>query len=169
MFKIQLVRVSFLECDTANLFQDSQIVAYRLDSQSSFNDDILLKFPYEQFVELAEGKVGHLELAFDEISKTATGIKIVRECAVGHVYSHTRPDFLDMPVKEFEQGHLGVHTALKRILDRHSIKLLLTFQQSIKCRIDGKQQFFNFGIGFHRLLALAVQTAFTGIPQFGRA
>ena len=57
VFKIGLVRMPFLECDTANLFQYGQIVTYSLDSQSFLNYNILLKFTYKQLIKLAKGKV----------------------------------------------------------------------------------------------------------------
>lgn len=49
--------MSFLERDTANLFQYGQIVTHSLDSQSFLNYYIFLKFTYKQFIKLAKGKV----------------------------------------------------------------------------------------------------------------
>ena len=65
--------MSLLEGYAANLLQDSQVVTYRLDTQAFLYHHILLKFPDELLVELAESKVGNFEPAADEISETAAG------------------------------------------------------------------------------------------------
>ena len=169
MFKIIFIRISFLEGYAADLLQDSQIMAHCLDAQTFLYHDKLLKFPDELLVELAESEVGYLEPAADEISETVAGVKVVGQGAVRHINAYTCPDFLDMPVKEFEQGHLRVLAALKGFLDCCRIEIGLSFQKGIECGVYSQQQPVDFCVDFHRLLALAVQTAFPGIPQFGSA
>ena len=55
------------------------------------------------------------------------------------------------------------------ILHIGGIKIHFTAYKVIEGVVHRQQQLFNLGIGLHRLLALAVQTAFTRIPQFGSA
>lgn len=110
-------------------------MAHCLDTQVFLYHDKLLKFKDELLVELAESKVGYLEPTADEISETVAGVKEVGQGAVRHVNAHTCPDFLDMPVKEFEQGHLCVLAALKGFLDCRRIKINLSFQKGIESGI----------------------------------
>ena len=161
--------MSLLEGYAANLLQDSQVVTYRLDTQAFLYHHILLKFPDELLVELAESKVGNFEPAADEISETAAGIEVIGKCTVGHIDTYTCPDFPDMPVEEFEQGHPRLLAALKGFLDRCRIEIGLSFHKGVERGVYSQQQLVDFRVDFHRLLALAVQTAFTGIPQFGSA
>ena len=158
-----------LESYAADLLQDSQIMAYCLDTQTFLYHDILLKFSDELLVELAESKVGHLEPATDEVSETVAGIEVIGKCTVRHVNAHTCSDFLDMPVEELEQCHLRILAALKDFLDCCRIEIGLSFQKGVERRIYSQQQLIDFRVDFYRLLALAVQTAFPGIPQFGSA
>ena len=158
-----------LECDAANLFKDGQIMAHCLDAQAFLYYHILLKFPDELLVELAESEVGYFEPAADEISETAAGIEVIGKCTVRHVDAHTCPYFLNMPVEELEQCHLRVLAALKGFLDCRRIEIGLSFQKGVERGVYSQQQLVDFRVDFHRLLALAVQTAFTGIPQFGSA
>ena len=55
------------------------------------------------------------------------------------------------------------------ILHIGGIEIHFTAHKIVKGVVHRQQQLLYFGIGFHRLPALAVQTAFTGIPQFGCA
>ena len=66
-----------LEGHAADLLQNSQVMAHCLDTQAFLYHDILLKFPDEQFVELAESQIGYLEPAADEIRETVAGVKVV--------------------------------------------------------------------------------------------
>ena len=129
----------------------------------------VLKLPDELLVELAESKVRYFEPAADEVSETVVGIEVIGKCTVRHIDAHTCPDFLDMSVEEPEQCHLRVLAALKDFLDCCRIKIGLSFQKGVECRVYSQQQLVDFCVDFHRLLALAVQTAFPGIPQFGSA
>ena len=74
-----------------------------------------------------------------------------------------------MGIQHFHQGHLRFHAALEGILDGSGIKIPLALQKGIEGGIDVKQQLVDFRICLHRLPALAVQPAFTGIPQPGSA
>ena len=82
MLEIEFVRMSLLEGHAANLLQYSQIVTNRLNAQAFFYHNELLKLPDELFIKLAEGKVGNSELVVDELTETAAGIDIGRQCAV---------------------------------------------------------------------------------------
>ena len=144
-------------------------MAHCLDAQTFLYHDKFLKFPDELLVELAESQVGYLEPAADEICETVAGVKVVGQGAVRHIDAHTCPDFLDMPVEEFEQCHPRVLATLKGFLDCRRIKIGLSFQKGVERRVYSQQQLVDFCVDFHCLLALAVQTAFTGIPQVGSA
>ena len=144
-------------------------MAHCLDAQAFLYHDKLLKFPDELLVELAESKVGYLEPAADEISETVAGVKVVGQGAVRHINAYACPAFPDMPVKEFEQGHPCALAALKGILDCCRIEIGLSFQKGVERGVYSQQQFVKLSVDFHRLLTLAVQTAFPGIPQCGRA
>ena len=54
---------------------------------------------------------------------------------------------------------------LEQVLDRRRVKVPLALHQRVERRIDRKQQLVQFCVGFHRLAALAVQTAFSRVPQ----
>ena len=169
MLEIELVRVSFLECHTTNLLQYGQIVAHGLNTQAFLDYNELLKLPDELLVKLAKGKVGNLEPVTDELTKTAAGIDIGRWSAMGYIYTDTGFDFLDVSVKEGQQGHLYVLAALEYILDRSRIEIGLTLHERVKGCVHRQQQFLDFCIDLHCLPALSIQTAFTGIPQLGSA
>ena len=72
-----------------------------------------------------------------------------------------------MSVEEFEQGHPRPLAALKGFLDCCRIEIGLSFHKGVECGVYSQQQLVDFCVDFHRLLALSVQTAFPGIPQFG--
>ena len=161
--------MSLLESYAADLFQDGQIMAHCLDTQTFLYHDIFLKFPDELLVELAEREVGYFEPAADEICETVAGIEIIGKCTVRHVDAYTCPDFFNMPVEELEQCHLRVLAALKGFLDCRRIEIGLSFQKGVKRGVYSQQQLVDFRIDLHRFLTLAVQTAFPGIPQLGSA
>ena len=92
---------------------------------------------------------------------------ISRVCSFGSVYTDSALDFITKSVHHLHECHLSVHAALKGILDRGRIKIDFAFHQRVKCRIDFKQQLVNLGIDFNSLLTLAVESAFTRIPQMG--
>ena len=144
-------------------------MAHRLDTQTFLYYDIFLKFPNELLVKLAESEVGYFEPAADEICETVAGIKVVWQGTVRHINAHTCPDFLNMPVEEFEQCHLRVLAALKGFLDCRRIEIGLSFQKGVERGVYSQQQLVDLCVDFHRLRALAVQTAFPGIPQLGSA
>ncbi len=161
--------MSLLESYAADLFQDGQIMAHCLDTQTFLYYDIFLKFPDELLVELAESKVGYFEPATDEICETVAGIEVIGKCTVRHVDAYTCPDFFNMPVEELEQCHLRVLAALKDFLDCRRIEIGLSFQKGVERGVYSQQQLVDFCVDFHCLLTLAVQTAFPGIPQLGSA
>lgn len=86
-----------------------------------------------------------------------------------HIDADALPRFLDVPVEQPEQGHLGFHASLEKVPHVRSAEIAFPFLQFIECRMDGQQQFLDFRIGLHRLAALSFQTVFTHVPQLGRA
>ena len=58
---------------------------------------------------------------------------------------------------------------MEKVFHIGCVKFHFAGYKTVKSGIYRQQQFLNLGIGFNRLPALAVQTAFTGIPQFGSA
>ena len=156
--------MSLLVGDAAYLLQKGKVMAHGLQGLFLLIEHIVLKIPDEPLVKLPEGDILRLESLTDEPCENLPCVVILGVCSLGTVDTYTRFQVLVDAVKLFQQGHLLIHAPLKHILDCRSVKLLLALQQRIKCGIDGKQQFLNLGVGFNRLFALAVQTAFTGIP-----
>ena len=156
--------MSFLIGDTAHLLQEGKVMAHGLQGLFLLIEHIILKIPDEPLVKLPEGDILCLEPLTDELCKNLPCVIILGVCSLGTVNAYTRFQVLVDTVKLLQQGHLLVHAPLKHILDRRSVKFLLSLQQGIECGVDGKQQFLNFGIGLNRLLAFTVQAAFTGVP-----
>jgi len=92
---------------------------------------------------------------------------ISRICTFGSVYTYSALNLITKSIHHLHECHLSIHAALKSILDGGRIKINFSFHKGIKCSIDIKQQLINLGIDFNSLLTLAVESAFTGIPQMG--
>ena len=114
---------------------------------------------------LTESNVFRLELPLDELAQSHSHVVIAGICSFGTVDADTCLQVLTDTVSHSKQCHLCFHAALEQFLDRRGVKVLSAFHQRVKCVIDGKQQLVQLGIGFHRLTALAVQTAFPRVPQ----
>ena len=120
---------------------------------------------YELFGKLPKSDVLRLELPLDEFAQCPSHVVIAGVRSFGTVDADTCLQVLADAVGHSQQGHLRIHTALEQVLDCRSVKVLPTLHQRIKRRIDRKQQLVQFRVGFHRLAALAVQTAFPCVPQ----
>ena len=114
---------------------------------------------------LTESYIFRLELPLNELAQSLPHVVIAGIRAFGTVYSDTRLQVLADTVGHPKQCHLSFHAALEQFLDCRSVKVLPTLHQCVKRCIDRKQELIQFGIGFHRLAALAVQTAFPRVPQ----
>ena len=77
-----------------------------------------------------------------------------------HIDADALPRFLDVPVEQPKQGHLGFHASLEKVPHVRSAEIAFPFLQFIECRMDGQQQFLDFRIGLHRLAALSLPDGF---------
>ena len=156
--------IPLLVGDAAYFLQNGEVVTHRVQGISFHVHHEVLVVVDELFGKLPESDVFRLELALDKFSQRATHIIVCRIRSFCAVYPDTRLQVLADAVGHPQQGHLRFHAALKQVLDRRSVKVLPALQQRVKRRIDRKQQLVYFCVGFHRLAALAVQTAFPRIP-----
>ena len=153
-------RIPLLVGDAAYLFQDGEIVAHGVHRQAFHVHHEVLVVVYELFGKLPKSDVLRLELPLDEFAQCPSHVVIAGVGSFGTVDTDTCLQVLADAVGHPQQGHLRVHASLKQVLDRRCVKVLPTFHQRVKRRIDRKQQLVQFSVGFHRLAALAVQTAF---------
>ena len=63
-----------------------------------------------------------------------------------HIDADALPRFLDVPVEQPEQGHLGFHASLEKVPHVRSAEIAFPFLQFIECRMDGQQQFLDFAL-----------------------
>ena len=156
--------IALLVGDAAYLFQYGKIVAHRIHGISFHVHHEVLVVVDELFGKLPESDVLRLELPRDELAQRLSHVVIAGVCSFGTVDADTRLQILADAVGHPQQCHLRFHAALEQVLDRRSVKVLPAFNQRVKRRIDSKQQLVQFCVGFHRLAALAVQTAFPRVP-----
>ena len=105
----------------------------------------------------------------DELSECQPHIVIAGISTFGTINTDTYLDVITDNIGHFHEGHLRFHAALEKVFHIGGIEIHLALHKIVKCRVHRQQQLVNLGVGLHRLAALAVQTALTGIPQFGCA
>ena len=159
----------FLIGKAANLLQDGEImpdgvnrIPFLFHGESLIVVDELLR-------QLSESQILDLVLGFDKLSECQPHIVIAGVSPFRTVYADTCLDVVTYNVRHFHEGHLCFHAALEKVFHIGGIKINLALHKVVECRVHRQQQLVNLGIGFHSLLALAVQTALTGIPQLRRA
>ena len=158
------VGITFLVGSTAYLLDDSQIVSAGLYGKSFIVQDETLIVVNELLRHLTEGNVFGAKLLFDELCQGSSGINIGRVGSLCPVYPDTLPQIFTDHIRHSKQCYLYFEASLKQILDRFCIKIHLAFHQGVECRMNGKQQFVQFGIDLHGFIALAVQSTLTRIP-----
>ena len=85
------------------------------------------------------------------------------------VYTYMVFFFLDEYVQPFDEHAPCLHAALKLLLHIGCVKRASFGEQGLISRLNGQQQVFQPAVHFHRLTALSVHSALTGIPQIGIA
>ena len=157
--------VSFLISPFARFLENCQVMPYGVHGIPFLVKDEILIVVDELFRKLPEGQVFRLEFGFNELAHGTAGKVVCRIGPFCPVYPDTALHLIPEGIQHFHQGHLRLHAALEGILDGSGIKFPFAFQKGIEGGIDVKQQLVDFRICLHRLPALAVQPAFTGIPQ----
>ena len=163
--KMASFRISLLVGYAAYLFQDGEVMAHRVHRQAFHVHHIVLVIVDELFSKLPESDVLRLELPRDELAQCLSHVVIAGVRSFGTVYPDTRLQVLADAVGHPKQRHLRFNAALEQVLDLRRVKVPLALHQRVERRIDRKQQLVQFCVGFHRLAALAVQTAFPRVPQ----
>ena len=166
MLEVDSVGISLLICQTAYLLQDGKMMADGINRIAFLFRGKRLIVVDELFRQLSESQILDLVLALDELPERQTHIVIAGISPFRTVYADTCLDVVTDCICHFHEGHLCFHASLKMILHIGGIKIHFTAYKVIEGVVHRQQQLLNLGICFHRFLALAVQTAFTGIPQF---
>ena len=169
MPEVDSVGIAILIRQTAYLLQNGKMMAngvYRISLV--FHGECLIVMD-ELFRQLPECQILDLVLMFDELTECQAHIVITGISPFRPVNADTGFEVIADNLRHSHERHLRFHDALKMILHIGCIEINLTAHKIVKGVVHRQQKFINLGIGFHRLLALAVQTAFTGIPEFGSA
>ena len=169
MLEHEPLGMTFLIGFPARLLDNCQVMPCGIHGVSFLVKYKILIIVDELFGKLSEGQILCLEPGFNELPHGTAGIVVCRIRPFGPVYPDTALYFLPDGFQHLHQGHLGVHAALKGILECRCIKIGLALQKGIEGGIDIKQQLVDFCICFNGLPAFAVQPAFAGIPQSGSA
>ena len=85
------------------------------------------------------------------------------------VYTYMVLLFLDKHVQSLNEHAPCLHAALKLLLYIGCVKRATFGEQGLISRLNRQQQVLQFTIRFHRLTALSIHSALTGIPQIGIA
>ena len=169
MLEMDSVGIALLVCQTAYLLQDGEMMADGIYRIALVPGGVFLIVVDELFRKLPECQIPDLVLMLDELAECLAHIEIAGISPFRTVYADTGFEVITDNIRHFHKGHLRFHAALKKDFHIVGIKINLAVHEGVESVVHRQQQFFDFGIGFHRLLALAVQTAFTGIPEFGSA
>ena len=169
MLKMAFLGIPFLIGKAADFLQDGKVVAYGINRIAFLFRDEGLIVVYELFRQLSESQILDLVLGFDEHPECQPHIVIAGISPLCPVYADTCLNVVTDCICHFHEGHLCFHASLEKVFHIGGIEINLTLHKIVECRVYRQQQFLNSGIAFHRFLALAVQTAFTWIPQFRSA
>ena len=74
--KITLLRMSFLECHPADFLQDCQIMSYRIYRKSFVLQYIILKLPWDVFIQLSKSNITCLESFLNKLAKIPAGVNV---------------------------------------------------------------------------------------------
>ena len=169
MPEVDSVGIAILIRQTAYLLQNGKMMTdgiYRISLV--FHGECLIVMD-ELFRQLPECQILDLVLMLDELSECQTHIVIAGISSFRTVNTDTGFEIITDDIRHSHERHLRFHATLKMILHIGGVKIHFTAHKAVEGVVHRQQQLLNLGIGFHRLLALAVQTAFTWIPQFGCA
>ena len=166
MLEMAFLGIPLLVGKATNLLQDGKMVADSIYRIAFFFRGESLIVVNELLRQLPESQVLDLIPVSDELAECKTHIVIAGISPFRTVNTDTGFEVVTDNVRHFHERHLRFHAALKIILHIGGVKTDLTGYKAVECGVYRQQQFFNPGIGFHRFLALAVQTAFTRVPEF---
>ena len=164
---MQLLGVSLLEGQAADLLHHGQVVAYRLQGVALLGLREILILADELFVQLPEGKVRESEPSADKGFERASRVDVGAQRGSGAVDTHPAAETFDVAVQQAEKGHTGLQAALILAFDRLGIESSRARREALDSLMDSEQQLLDPSIGLHGFAALAAEAPLADIPQRG--